>query len=760
MKNFIFYLFFFFITVHISAQKFTGKVIDADNFIEISNVYILNFDNDTISISDEKGMFTLTKTGSYIFKKTGFYDVKIAIDNLNFHIVTLQPLTENLNEIQIVGNNFKSKLNKIPASIFVISSTDFSNNTINIASVINKTPGVFMFSGTKTTNRITIRGIGSRNLYGTSKIKVYFEDIPLTNGSGESSIEDIELSTLGRIEILKGPSSSIYGSGLGGTIQLIPNKGLFDKTTLKSGYTFGSFGLQKYILQANLGNQKNAANLIYANTKSDGYRVNNKIEKQSFTLASNHFINDKNNLTIIASHIDVKSFIPSSIDESNFNENPESAASNWARAKGFEDYKKELLGVSWKHNYNSDVKHYTSIFSSFFDGAEARPFSILKDKTTAFGFRTRLELNDQLFGKSFQCMLGGELFNDVKKYKTLENLYLEYPIETGSVAGETLSNFKENRGYFNLFFDSNLQLSEKTQVNLGVNLNQTSFILSDKFNSDAVDFSGKYHFKAILSPKIGVTHQVDKNAMVYGTISHGFSTPTLEETLLPNNRLNTNIKPEKGWNFEIGSRGLVFNNKLTYNIAFYQMNVKDLLVAKRVSEDEYVGVNAGKTSYTGLEITGNYFLIKTGIFNVKHSNNLSLNNFKFKEFRDFDNDYSGNKLTGVPNITLNSAVTFENSLGFYGSADYNYVGKIPMRDDNSIYSKKYHLVNATIGFKTSEEKKLSLDFFVGLNNIFNEKYASMLLINATSFGTAKPRYYYPGEPVNYYAGVNLKYNFD
>ena len=65
MKNFIFYLFFFFITVHISAQKFTGKVIDADNFIEISNVYILNFDNDTISISDEKGMFTLTKTGSY-----------------------------------------------------------------------------------------------------------------------------------------------------------------------------------------------------------------------------------------------------------------------------------------------------------------------------------------------------------------------------------------------------------------------------------------------------------------------------------------------------------------------------------------------------------------------------------------------------------------------------------------------------------------------------------------------------------------------
>lgn len=745
--------------VHSSAQKFTGKVIDAESSIEISAVYILNSDLETVSVSDEKGLFTLTKTGIYTFKKSGYYSAKLVVDNFNFHIVALQSLTENLNEIQIVGNNFQQKLNKIPASVIAISSADFTNNTVNIASVINKAPGIFMFSGTQTTNRITIRGIGSRNLYGTSKIKVYFDDIPLTNGSGESAIEDIEMTALGRIEILKGPSSSIYGSGLGGAIQLIPNKGLFDQTTLKTGYTFGSFGLQKYLLQANLGNQANAANLVYANTKSDGYRDNNKTDKQSFTLASNHFINDKNNLTVIASHIDVKSFIPSSIDENNYENNPEAAASNWERAKGFEDYKKSLLGISWKHHYNANVKHFTSIFSSYFDGDEARPFSILKDQTTAFGIRTKLELKDQLFGKSVQYIVGGELFNDVKKYKTLKNLYLEYPEGTGSVAGETLSDFKENKGYFNLFFDSNIQLSEKTQVNLGVNLNQTGFTLTDKFNSDAVDFSGKYQFKAILSPKIGVTHQLKEKAMVYGTISHGFSTPTLEETLLPNNTLNTNIKPEKGWNFEIGSRGLAFNNKLNYDVALYQMTVKDLLVAKRVGEDEYVGVNAGITSYTGLEMTGNYFLVKNAKLKVKHNNNLSLNNFKFIEFTDFDNDYSGNKLTGIPNITLNSSVSIENNIGFYGKADFNYVGKMPMRDDNSMYSKQYHLVNGLIGFKTSEEKKFSLDLFVGLNNIFNEKYASMILINATSFGTAKPRYYYPGEPVNYYAGINLKYHF-
>ena len=80
-----------------------------------------------------------------------------------------------------------------------------------------------------------------------------------------------------------------------------------------------------------------------------------------------------------------------------------------------------------------------------------------------------------------------------------------------------------------------------------------------------------------------------------------------------------------------------------------------------------------------------------------------------------------------------------------------------MRDDNSIYSEKYQLVMSKIGFKSDESKKLSFNLFVGINNLFNEKYASMLLINAGSFGNKAPRYYYPGEPLNYYSGIIFKY---
>jgi iron complex outermembrane receptor protein len=113
----------------------------------------------------------------------------------------------------------------------------------------------------------------------------------------------------------------------------------------------------------------------------------------------------------------------------------------------------------------------------------------------------------------------------------------------------------------------------------------------------------------------------------------------------------------------------------------------------------------------------------------------------------------------MPKFSFNSSLHLTTGIGFYAYLNYYYLGEIPMRDDNSVYSDKYQLVNAKVGYRNSISKKIHLDAFVGINNLFNEKYASMLLINAASFGNNAPRYYYPSEPINYYMGVNLNYNF-
>mgnify|MGYP000509160074 CR=1 FL=1 len=86
----------------------------------------------------------------------------------------------------------------------IISARTFQNySPISMVQAMNQIPGVYVFSGALNTNRITIRGIGSRTLFGTNKLRMYYSDIPITDGSGFSSIEAFDLENLSQIEVVK-----------------------------------------------------------------------------------------------------------------------------------------------------------------------------------------------------------------------------------------------------------------------------------------------------------------------------------------------------------------------------------------------------------------------------------------------------------------------------------------------------------------------------------------------------------------------------
>jgi len=742
------------------AQAPSGKVISRENSIELYGVKILDAKGQFIDSTDQKGFFSIAAAGEYLFEKEGYFSRRLTLDPGEFEMVTLEEEPQNLNEVLIKTDNFQTELRRIASSISLLSPMEIqSNDQINIAPVLNMTPGVYMHNATLTTNRITIRGIGSRNLFGTSKIRAYYQDIPLTNGSGETTIEDIELKGVGRMEILKGPSSSLYGAGLGGTIQLIPDKGLFDQYRVSGEAQFGSFGLQRYLLTANLGNKTNSGLLTYSNTQKEGYRDNNETDRQTLTLSSNHYLDERNNRVAIANFIRLRAEIPSSLNEDDYLNDPEKAAFTWGQAQGFEDYDKFLAGLSWNHSYAGKAKQITSVFGSFNDAYEGRPFNILEENTFGLGLRSRFVNQNRIFKKSLQWTAGVEFFYDRNSYQTYENLYRDFPPGTGSVQGDLLSDFSEKRYYLNLFADSKLELSERASLDFGFNINQTNYRLDDDFDENDTDFSGDYSFDLMFSPRVGLTYQFNDKNMAYAQISHGFSPPKLEETLLPDGLINTEIQPETGWNYEIGSRGRFIKGIFQYEISLYLMDVDDLLVARRTGDDQFIGVNAGQTELKGIEIGLSYFLLRSDGISISHANALSLNAHEFKDFEDLDEDYSGNDLTGVPSHTFNSQLFIDSRIGFYGYINYYGVGKIPVTDDNSVYSDSYQVVNVKLGYRKSLGSNWQLDLYGGINNLFDEKYASMLQINAGSFGGNAPRYYYPGEPINFYSGLRLGYTF-
>lgn len=746
----------------LSFSQIKGKIVDSQTGVAITNVSIRSDDNEIQIFSDELGGFEVKTKGVYTFKILGYKTIIFDINFDDFFIVQLTSKPSELNEIIINANHIPTKLKKSVSTTNIITKKNIElGNDINISQVLNRIPGVFMQSGVLNTNRLTIRGIGSRNLFGTSKIRAYFKDIPLTNGSGETNIEDFELNTISQINITKGATSSAFGAGLGGTIQLTPINGYLNQTNINSEITFGSFGLFKSTLNFNHGTSKNSFRGIYSNTNSDGFRDNNDYNRKTFTLTSDHFINDKNELTFLGSYIDLKAFIPSSVNQDTFDNNPQSAAFTWSQSQGFEDSQRGIFGLSWNHTYNSRLNQITSVFNSFRNGYEPRPFNILDENTFAFGIRSRLLGDFQIFEKPLKYTIGGEYFKDNYQSQTFQNLYQDFPVGTGSVQGIELSNFKQDRNYFNLFFEINYELSEKTTLVAGLNYNQTAYNLEDNFpvSINNPDQSGQFDFNGILSPKIGLSFLISNDISLYSSISQGFSPVSLEETLLPDGQINTDLEPETGWNYEVGTRGGIFDNKLQFNMAAYRLDVRNLLVARRTSQEEFIGVNAGQTLHDGLELSLNSTLINNEILSVNGFFNYSINNYKFEDFIDGDNDFSGNDLTGVPSEIINIGVDFTTKIGFYGNINFQYVGSQPVTDNNSLYSNSYNLINMKIGFKKSISEKLTFNLFYGLDNIFDEKYASQILINATGFGGNQPRYFYPGNPVNYYTGLNINYQF-
>jgi iron complex outermembrane receptor protein len=664
-----------------------------------------------------------------------------------------------LSEITLKGSPIKNVLQNAAYSVSVITTADINKSDgIILTPVLNKIPGVTMQQGALNTNRITIRGIGARSQYGTNKIKAYFDGIPLTSGEGETTIDDLDLAAIEKIEIIKGPNSTSFGSGLGGVIQLFSRETPLLESFGKSTVTFGSFGLLQNRLSAGYSDSKTNIFTSFTDLKSDGFRGNSSYNRKSFNLHGKQKISSKGSLSFLGTFTRLKAFIPSSINETDLKNNPEKAAPTWAAAQGYESYDKFMLGLGYDHRFSEKWSIQTSVFSNFKDAYEPRPFDILDENISSAGFRSNLNYKDQLFSLPFEMSVGTELLIEKYEYSLYRNLYQSQPGQ-GSVQGDEFSAIKQNRNYSNYFLQMELWISEKLHMETGVALNTTKYSLEDVFENNSSSQKMPFTFGNVWSPRVGFSYKVSDGKNIFTSISKGFSVPSVAETLTPEGQINTDLKPEVGWNYELGFKGNWLKNKIYTEVTFYTTQIENLLVARRTANDQFVGINAGSSSHTGLEFLVNYKLLELTQLQVTPYFSGSVNNFKFKEFLDGDADYSGNQLTGVPEKQFSFGVDLNTNNGFSVNTSFRTMGKIPLNDSNVKYSAGYSLLDIKTTYVFTIFKILKTEINAGINNALDTKYAANILPNAVGFGNAAPRYFYPGSPINYYGGFSVGYIF-
>ncbi|MCK4922152.1 MAG: TonB-dependent receptor [Bacteroidales bacterium] len=718
----------------LSGEVLKGVILTGVKEYSLKANGIIEIDPDALSGID-----------SIIVYKEGFEKLVI-FPPFEEKALLLSPLNLDISEVRIVVNQTENNLRNATGSLAYRRAENlFMHHNPVFADQLNKIPGIYIQNGTNNTNRLTIRGIGSRTPYSSNRIRAWLEDLPLSDGNGVTLIEDIDPELISSVELIKGPAGALYGSGLGGILKI----NTIDIREKENGISFksqfGSFGSESFSLGANYAKNNTGFRLFASDYSSDGYRENNSFRRNTLFLETHHQLKNTT-LSLIVLYTCIFGEIPSSLDAETFLNSPEKAAKNWLNVEGYEKYHKLGISAVVKSLLGNNLSNKFSTNLVYKNPYEVRPFNILDDNNYSLSFGDRIKY----YHENWMISAGADIFLENYQWET-------YAIED-KLPTTLINKFSDRKLQLNTGILATYKIHDRLILNGSLNLNYTSYRLTDLKNlQNPVQ---NYNFNPILSPSFGMNYTLNEHLNFYASAGQGFSPPSIEETLLPDGNVNIDLQPESGWMMEAGIRSSA-NKILWIDFSLYTMNVKNMLVTRRITVDQFMGINAGEVNYKGFEIQ----LISKPLQFMENSKlKLILNSAysqSFNHFTDFTDDgidYSGKQLPGIPAMNWNNEIELKIAESWRINFSHRFTGDQYISDDNTVKYGSFQLSNLSTSGRIYKSNRVSILINTGIRNLFNEHYASMLLVNAPSFGSSMPRFYYPGNPRNVYLGIRINLN--
>lgn len=640
-----------------------------------------------------------------------------------------------IKEVTVSAYRISGKLLTTPGSISVLTREQLrTSESISLANVLSAVPGITVQSGTPITNRLVIRGMGSRTPYNTNRIRAYLNDIPLTSADGISTPEEIDISGLDRIEIIKGPASALYGSGLGGSINMYTPTSTEKEMTAEARY--GSFNTMKFNASGTVKAGKNILWGSIGHMYSSGFRENNDYRRTAM-IGTSRLEHTGWSLNTTVLLMGVRGGIPSSLGITQFTQHPEQAAPSWKAIKGYEEYLKGMAAIVLNNNLTDKLTSQVMLFGKLNNNYEKRPFNNLDDGSLNGGIRYKVSYKS----KKAELLAGAEWFAEKYGWKL-------------DINDSLINSNAELSRQLNIFSMVNYNVTGKIKISIAGALNRINYHLVDRYPENG-DQSGRRSFPIIFSPRIGINYSPAARIALYVSAGHGFSMPSPEETLLPEGTVNAGIKPERGIQYEAGIR--INGSAHQVDVSLYRINLNDLLVTKRLTEDIFTGINAGKTRHQGLEVSVNSAWLRKETFPGNISSVLSYTGSinRFIDFTDNYISYNGKYLPGIPFKELRLQLKWEPWKALELSAQFQYTGQQYVKDNNSLKYHDYALGNVRGTSEINLKNNAELILSAGINNVTDTHYASMLIVNALALNNSEPRYYYPGMPRNIFAAVQL-----
>lgn len=637
----------------------------------------------------------------------------------------------DLNTLTVTAQKSEEKVQEVPISMSVFDEHLIDDKNIDsVLDLANHTSGFIVFNaGDGGTLSPSIRGLYSDPAMTTSTtVSMYIDGIPTQSTLGYDAI----LENIERIEILKGPQGTLYGKNAeAGVINIITKKPN-NETRGKIGLEAGSDNKKQisFNVSGAIIKDKFFASLSGRYYEKDGFMTN--------TYLNNDHNNKKNSfgklyLRYLPSD-DLELSLISSIakrDDGSLTLNTMNATNIKQVAIDADSFNKlQSQSHAFKIDYNFDEYTISSITAYKKD----RDYRLVDmDFSPLKYYHSLMDMDYKTLSQEFK------LNAKTDNLKWLVGLYGDKSEADGGptvfsidprTAGSGLQQ-KTDDNSFGVFAHGEYAINNKISILSGLRYDKDEKKLSDKTTSVKLDKS----FSEI-SPKLSLKYAIDTNIMTYATISKGYRSGGFY-MFAPVGMQS--FDKETLWNYELGFKSSLLDNKLIFNGSIYYMDLSDMQVLTNISPSQGYISNAATATSKGLELEANYKINDE----VSVFSSLAYNQTKFDEFRDAFGDYNGKYAPFAPKFNYSIGLKYRALSGLYGSVDLNGYDKMYIDKANSFKQDAYELVDAKIGYEFE-----NYDIYVYGKNIFDKNYDTKGYYGA---------YTYLSTPSEF--GVQLNYRF-
>lgn len=677
---------------------------------------------------------------------------------LSFAQIPIDTLTAELDDIVVVGFQGNRSLLETPGSISFIKPefiSGFDNSSLVYG--LNTVAGVRMEERAPGSYRIAIRGSSLRSPFGIRNVKVYWNDIPITEPTGSTFLNLLDPSNMQAIEVIKGPGGSLYGAGNGGVL-LINSTAPFLTDQLTANSTIGSFGTFRYDLGYHDNVENGALSFKYSKSESDGYRDQSFLNREVIEISGETEYVEGRKIGASILYSDLNYGIPGGLNETQFAEDPTQARGGPIGSvvqNASIKHESLLFGLTHKYQITEKLSNQASAFGTFSDFENPFNFDYKIDSRKSGGLRSMYNYETAIGAVGAVFVIGTEM---------QASSYASRNFQNDGGQPDSLNFDDELKVQSSLvFFNSQFDLPNDWFITAGLSFNTLKYDINRLVATD-IDDNGETgrvvkDFDPQFIPRIGIAKKIAPQITIHASVGTGFSPPTIEEVRTNEGSINLNLEPETGTNYETGIRGNAFQGKLGFDVVAFLFKLDNSIIQQAnpdPTRDTFVFRNAGKTDQKGLEVSANYILLDRYdgfLRRVQINTAYTYNHFTFEDYATGSGDFSGNEMTGIPPHSLFTSLSFNTQPGLYGNISYNFTDEIPLRDDNTIYSESYNLVQTKIGYKASFFHGVEADIYFGVDNLLDERYSLGYDINA--FGG---RYFQPAPERNWFLGVKLNYS--